>query len=733
LTLSLPEPPFSPKTSYLSELRAVNVGPEYAASLFSDGASSHTSPRTILGEFPAQRNLSVHENSSPEKKGQAPETARRELRAEGDDFRSSDARDEVAPSLLSEQTHESSTPHFMLKVGILTLIAGLLSAGFGIGGGVLVVPSLITFFRLDMKKAILISVTAVLPISVVGFAVHLTSEMAAAKLWMAVRIGLPILLGSLLASWRGVKFVEKAKSENLKRAFMVVLMAVGMKYLFFPDGESLVHDGSSNLFSPYLFYPSLAVIGLFGGASAALFGVGGGIFYVPVLNLLYGMPFFDAVTTSFAVIIPNNIFLYWQYRKSPLWDARLRVAVVWLFAGTGAGFGAWLIRSLPESMAHAAFGVFLTSVSAWLFRQSWVLSRQQKKTAPPKPEPRTELRFHKAGQDGGKSKAQRLSSKPTLSASRGELRWGSAKASRIVRTLFRMVVGIGVAGFTGCCLFPLAEGDSQTAPPASMPVAEPPMESPPDSEQPPIVSNPPAAAPSAPVIVNAIPQFTNQFTFLFDGTKDPGTSIEANGIVVVAFDQSSTWWANVDLPMEGLNDLVFVARNDQGVASSETHVSITRDTQAPAGSIAINQGAQVTHTPEVSLNLSAHDALSLVSGMDFSTDNSNWSSPEPFALTRPITLGGEDGPKTVYVRYYDQAGNRSNPFSATIQLETVPNEPSLVFTQAGDSLSGIGMSTARSRNRSDLSRAASIGRRLPWDTRSSYLAITSRGINTILG
>lgn len=95
----------------------------------------------------------------------------------------------------------------------------------------------------------------------------------------------------------------------------------------------------------------------------------------------------------------------------------------------------------------------------------------------------------------------------------------------------------------------------------------------------------------------------------------------------------------------------------------------TIDTQLPTGLIAINNGASNTNNINVTLSLTCTDQ-NVCSQMQFSNDNANWSTPETFAATKSWTLAINDGVKTVYAKFGDTVGNWSNPYAATILLDT---------------------------------------------------------------
>jgi hypothetical protein len=110
------------------------------------------------------------------------------------------------------------------------------------------------------------------------------------------------------------------------------------------------------------------------------------------------------------------------------------------------------------------------------------------------------------------------------------------------------------------------------------------------------------------------------------------------------------------------------AGNSEPAKTAPYQVKI--DKTSPQGTITINNGAEYTDQSQVTLNLSATDALSGVAQMKFSNDNTNWSTPEGYALTKAWTLTDGNGSKIVYAQFKDNAGNWSSSATDTIILQT---------------------------------------------------------------
>lgn len=181
------------------------------------------------------------------------------------------------------------------------------------------------------------------------------------------------------------------------------------------------------------------------------------------------------------------------------------------------------------------------------------------------------------------------------------------------------------------------------------------------------------SVPTTPVVVPAAPKFTNQSAVTLSGTKEANTAILINGVEVVARNGETTWTAQVALPLAGANAIKITAKNSIGKISAIRSVTITKDIVGPAGTININSGAAYAVSRTVTLNLSAVDTKgSGVGTMSFSTDGRNWSAPEAYKTSKSILLPEGDGSKTVYVKYFDKAGNQSMSYFKSIILDLLP-------------------------------------------------------------
>lgn len=107
-----------------------------------------------------------------------------------------------------------------------------------------------------------------------------------------------------------------------------------------------------------MHYVLAGLIGLFGGLSSGLFGVGGGIVMVPAMVYLMHTNIKTAIGTSLIVIIPTAVTGAFQHQRLGNIDWRIAGALVPL-AIVGGFLGAALTKPLPADTLKKLFGGFM--------------------------------------------------------------------------------------------------------------------------------------------------------------------------------------------------------------------------------------------------------------------------------------------------------------------------------------------------------------------------------------
>ncbi len=109
----------------------------------------------------------------------------------------------------------------------------------------------------------------------------------------------------------------------------------------------------------------VVAIALVGGVMAGLFGVGGGIIFVPALALGLGLSQLHAEASSLLAIIPTAAVGSWRQVRYGNVDLRVAV-VVGIGSVAGVQVGAIVATALPEHLLRRLFGGFLLVTAAHL-------------------------------------------------------------------------------------------------------------------------------------------------------------------------------------------------------------------------------------------------------------------------------------------------------------------------------------------------------------------------------
>jgi uncharacterized membrane protein YfcA len=244
-------------------------------------------------------------------------------------------------------------------------LAGTLAGLLGIGGGVIIVPTIALVFEhqgqdpaVIMHVAIGTSLATIVMTSLSSIRAH---QHRGAILWPIFRVITPgILLGGIL----GAVIADRIPGETLKIVFALFILVVATQM------------ASGLATKPHRRLPPLA--GMFGagtiiGSISALMGVGGGSMSVPFLTWC-NVSVRNAVATSAAIGLPialagtaGFVVSGWNAASRP----ELSVGYVNLPAFLGivmasmatAPLGAWLAHRVPELVLKRIFAVLLTVIS----------------------------------------------------------------------------------------------------------------------------------------------------------------------------------------------------------------------------------------------------------------------------------------------------------------------------------------------------------------------------------
>lgn len=108
------------------------------------------------------------------------------------------------------------------------VIAGLLGALCGIGGGIVMVPAFVTALGFDQKKAVATSLAVIVIVSLVA---TLNTSLRKEESLIDWRVVALAAAAAALAAWFGTDLMHKLSNQYLTRLFGVVLLVFGIKML----------------------------------------------------------------------------------------------------------------------------------------------------------------------------------------------------------------------------------------------------------------------------------------------------------------------------------------------------------------------------------------------------------------------------------------------------------------------------------------------------------------------
>ncbi|MGD9722521.1 MAG: sulfite exporter TauE/SafE family protein [Pirellulales bacterium] len=268
---------------------------------------------------------------------------------------------------------------------------GVLGALLGTGGGVFLIPILVVGLDVPMHHAVATSILTVIATSSAVASANVERGLANMRLGMTLEIATAsgAIAGGLTAAWLAPETLETLFAVSLVPTAVLMWNSsyrapMGTQPAAPRTGNSGSPPASAAALGGHYYDAALGReinydverlwaglgVSFVAGNLSGLLGIGGGVFKVPALHLLCGVPIKAAAATSnfmIGVTAAASAFLYYGHGEVQL---QLTAAVVLgVLAGSAVGF--WLSRFVGGKWIKRLFAVLLLAVAAQMFVRAW--------------------------------------------------------------------------------------------------------------------------------------------------------------------------------------------------------------------------------------------------------------------------------------------------------------------------------------------------------------------------
>lgn len=258
------------------------------------------------------------------------------------------------------------SPLHLLPALALGALLGFFGGLFGIGGGIIAIPLLVLAYGMDQPMAQGTALVMMVPNLLIGWWRYTRHQPVP---WQrALALGMV----ATATTWAVAHLATRMPPHWLRQLFSLFLLSLSVHLLYQQrrtrrqDGQAVAQDKSapaaSNARIPQRYLP---LVGLVGGSSMGLLGIGGGLVATPIFTSLFGQRQTMAQSFALALVAPSSVIALSTYATAHQvdWSMGLPLAVAGMFTVSA---GVALAQRLPEQRLRAAFAWMLLITSLWL-------------------------------------------------------------------------------------------------------------------------------------------------------------------------------------------------------------------------------------------------------------------------------------------------------------------------------------------------------------------------------
>ena len=255
----------------------------------------------------------------------------------------------------------------LVALVFLGIFAGILSGLFGIGGGIIMVPMLVTVYGFHILNANATSLAAMLlPVGILGVIAYYKAG------YVNLRDSFWLAIGLLGGSFIGGELAVSINVALLSKLYAVFLLYIAAGYLnvfsLFSGKKKQVDVEGEKIRRAFWIYIG---VGIVAGVIAGMFGKGGGLVIVPILIKFFRYDPKSATATSLTALqlpvgLPSVLIYYHAGYLNFAYAGLLALGIV-----IGAFFGTKFALKLPSKMFKKVYAFFLLGVAVFMMYKSF--------------------------------------------------------------------------------------------------------------------------------------------------------------------------------------------------------------------------------------------------------------------------------------------------------------------------------------------------------------------------
>ena len=259
------------------------------------------------------------------------------------------------------------TVEYYVGLIIIGIVAGFASGLLGVGGGFLIVPFqyfLLTYIGVSQDVAMLVSLgtslAIIIPTAISGAYRH------SKKLDGIVEIGIKLGIFGIIGGVFGGFLASNLPSDILKTLFGLLLLFIAVRNLLSKDAGENEAKIDFNL-------PAIMLTGVSVGFLSGLLGIGGGIFLIVILTMIFGFSLVKSIGISSVFIsltaiggTISYIISGWNVNPFPYSIGYISIINFLLIASFSVPFaqvGAKFTHKMPEKLLKRIFALVVLYIA----------------------------------------------------------------------------------------------------------------------------------------------------------------------------------------------------------------------------------------------------------------------------------------------------------------------------------------------------------------------------------